>query len=521
MSRYGLFLHCLLSFVLLVTVTITSAQTKENSELTYTEKLSKRFPDSAFLLLKYMYNRSLEKKDRLATGNCLQQMGQISFYLSNYVKALDFHMQADKIFREKNAKENIAANLNDMGILYYYNKQAPLARKQYEEALSIYSRINNKAGVADTYGRIGHLYEKQGRYDSAFFFQRRALNEYKGISAKAGQAKIFENMGSIFEDLAKYDSALYYFNQSLVSYREAGQEIETIEVLNNLGDIARKTEKYTEALQLTRSALALATRKNDRYQEGAAYRDLGKTWNLLHHDDSAYHYLELSRRATIDIYSQDNNRQTAFLRVLFDIDKKNEEITRLENDRSITIIITIAVLIVISLLVVLGWVTISRQRFKIKNERLLSEQLKQELDIKEKGLASYTLHIIQKNQLLEDFGSRLEAMVKDEKRDHKKQLQQLIQQIQTSFNHDRYWEEFRESFEQVHQQFFENLKKHCDDLTANDLRLIALIKLNLATKDIATLQRISPESLRVAKYRLRKKLGLAAGASLTAFIQSL
>ncbi|MEJ0102937.1 MAG: tetratricopeptide repeat protein [Bacteroidota bacterium] len=522
------------------------AQEQEFSELKYTEQLSKQFPDSAFALLKEVYNRSFEKKDRVATGICLQQMGKICYYIGNYVKALDFHLQADKIFREEGRKEHLASNLDDMGILYYYNKQLTQARKQYNEALTIYGETDNVEGLAETYGKIGHLYEKQRDYDSAFYFQRLALGQYSRISKKQGMAKIYENMGSIYEDLAQFDSASYYFNNSLQAYRQAGEEVASIEVLNNLGDIYRKTGRYKEALTQTEKALALARKTNDLYEEGAAYRDLGKTWNLLNQNDSAYHYLELSRRATIDIYSKENNRQTAFLSVLFDIDKKNSEIVKLENDRNITLIVTTGVSVVIVLLVILGWVTISRQRLKIKNERLVSEQnrhiyetqkelmqqeltnkqlkedsLVQELEVKKKGLATYTLHIIQKNQLLEDLGSRLEILIKDDKRDHKKQLQQLIQQIHLNFNHDQYWNEFRETFEQVHQRFFDRLKDHCDELTSNDLRLVALIKLNLASKDIATLLAISPDSLRVSRYRLRKKLNLEEGESLSTFVQSL
>lgn len=100
-------------------------------------------------------------------------------------------------------------------------------------------------------------------------------------------------------------------------------------------------------------------------------------------------------------------------------------------------------------------------------------------------------------------------------------MQQLIHLINLNFNHDQYWNEFQETFGQVHQQFFDNLKKYNEDLTGNDLRLLSLIKLNLASGDIATLLGISPDSLRVSRYRLKKKLSLETGDSLTAFVQGL
>jgi tetratricopeptide (TPR) repeat protein len=522
------------------------AQENDRTELLHTQRLSKQFPDSAFLLLKEMYSKAIAGNDRQTMGICLQQMGQICYYLGNYPKALDFHGKADKIFRETNNYEQLARNLNDMGLVYYQNRQLPVARKQYEEALSIYYKAGNREGLADTYAKIGHLYEKQKRVDSAFYFQRLALQQCWDVAQQPVVAKIYENIGSIYEDLENYDSAWYYFNHSLDLYNKANDQVAGIEVINNLGDIYRKTGRYREAIAESNKALARASAVNDLYQKGAACRDLGKAWHLLGQQDSAYFYVDLSRRAAIDLYSIENNRQTAFLSVLFDIDKKNDEIVQLENARNITLIITTAVVIVVVLVVVLGWVIFSRQRLKIKNEQMLSERnrhiyetqkdlmqaelanrqlqedkLMEELEVKKKGLTSYTLHIIQKNQSLEDLRNKLEMLIRDDKRDQKKQLQQLIHQINQNFNHDQYWNEFRETFEQIHQPFFDNLKKYSEDLTGNDLRMLSLIKLNMASKDMATLLGISQDSLRVSRYRLKKKLNLGQEESLTGFVQGL
>lgn len=76
-------------------------------------------------------------------GICLQQMGHIRYCLGGYPKALEYHLKADKIFREENKPELIAGNLDDMGIVYYYNRQIPVARKQYSEAQAIDTKINN------------------------------------------------------------------------------------------------------------------------------------------------------------------------------------------------------------------------------------------------------------------------------------------------------------------------------------------------------------------------------------------
>jgi Rad3-related DNA helicase len=158
---------------------------------------------------------------------------------------------------------------------------------------------------------------------------------------------------------------------------------------------------------------------------------------------------------------------------------------------------------------------------ELKNLQLEEQNLKQLLEVKSRELSTHTLNLIKHNQFLENLRSTLQAMVKEDKRDQKKQMNQILTEINQSFNHERNWKEFTVAFEQVHHQFLESLKKYSHDLTSADMRLIALLKMNLDSGDIATLLGISTDSLRVSRYRLRKKLNLAQGDNLSAFIQAL
>lgn len=536
----------LYAIVLLTAVIPACAKEHLRDSLQSAIALSQEYPDSAFLQFREICNKALDDKDYVTAAVCLRQMGLVCYHFGHYAQSLDFHLQASELFAKENKQELLAGNLNDIGNLYYYNKQVTQARVQFDRSLAIYSEFRNNNGVAETYGRMGHLYEKRKMYDSAFYFQRKALQQYESTGHKPGIAEINEHLGSIFEDLERYDSAHHYFQLALDLYEQLNNKVAAIEVQNNLGDILRKTGRYEESLQQSRVALYLALKSNDPYQANAACRDISKAWHLLGHDDSAYHYLEQSREYLLQIYSSENSKQVAFLQVMNETAKKNAEIEKFRIGHRNTIILTIAGIIVIVLLVIVSLLVISRQRLKIRNEQALQAQnlhryeaqkelmeadlrnkelhentLKLDLDVKAKELSTYTLHIIQKNQLLEELRGKLEAMVKEDKRDQKKQLQQLIQQINQNFNHDQYWGEFRGIFEQVHQAFLTNLKKYAENLTANDLKLVSLIKMNLAAPDIATLLGISMDSLKVARYRLRKKINMPREENLNAFIQSL
>lgn len=498
------------------------------SSLQHTLELSKRYPDSAFLILKRLHHDALLANDKKTIGICLKQMGEICYSQGHYSQALEYHQQANRIFSQLNEKSLLADNLNDLGIIYYQNMDRKASRKQYDQAMRLYQVLNDKVGLGETYGNIGHLYEKQERYDSAFYYQRKALTAYSNADHKGGMGKIYENLGSIYEDLEQYDSARVYFDRSLVLYKAVNNQVSSIEVINNIGDILRKTGNYSAGLVYSRQALQMSVETRNEYQQASAYRDIAKSMNLMGRNDSAYHYMELSRKYLLNIYSDQNNRQMSFLQIIYDTDKKNDEIARLENGHKVNMIISVAVVVVIVLLVVMGLLTISRQRLKLrentaiveKNEQLNRAQQEQ-LELKSRELTTHTLQVIQHNQFLESMRSKLDEMISDDKRDQKKQLQQLVKQINQNINHDQQWKDFTMVFEQLHQSFFDNLKSYCEDLTVNDIRLIALLKMNMSSKDMAAIFGISQDSLRVARYRLRKKLNIEEGDNLTSFIQTI
>ena len=70
------------------------------------------------------------------------------------------------------------------------------------------------------------------------------------------------------------------------------------------------------------------------------------------------------------------------------------------------------------------------------------------------------------------------------------------------------WKMFSAHFDEAHSNFLRKLKQDNELLTPNDLQLCAFLKMNLSSKEIASLLNISPRSVEVKRYRLRKKLNL-------------
>ena len=137
-----------------------------------------------------------------------------------------------------------------------------------------------------------------------------------------------------------------------------------------------------------------------------------------------------------------------------------------------------------------------------------NEQLEQENKSKGRELAASTMNIIKKNELLNTIKGEL-VHLKD-----KELIQPVIKIIDKSLSQNDDWEFFQEAFNNADKDFLQKVKHMYPNLTPNDLRLCAYLRLNLSSKEIAPLLNISHKSVEIKRYRLRKKMNLSSADNL-------
>lgn len=159
---------------------------------------------------------------------------------------------------------------------------------------------------------------------------------------------------------------------------------------------------------------------------------------------------------------------------------------------------------------------LKRKKLKTAKELavLKNEKLKVEIDSKNRELAISTMSIIKKNEFLNSIKEKLAAAA------NPTQIKSVIRTIDKNITNDDDWEFFEEAFNNADKDFFRRLQEKHKELTPNDLRLCAYLRLNLSSKEIAPLLNISIKSVEVKRYRLRKKMNLAHEAGLTEYILS-
>ncbi|MDH3382176.1 MAG: LuxR C-terminal-related transcriptional regulator, partial [Flavobacteriaceae bacterium] len=94
----------------------------------------------------------------------------------------------------------------------------------------------------------------------------------------------------------------------------------------------------------------------------------------------------------------------------------------------------------------------------------------------------------------------------------------VLRLIDKNLNDKDDWEFFEEAFNNADKNFMKKVKKLHPNLTPNDLRLCAYLRLNLSSKEIANLLNISVRSVEIKRYRLRKKMELSHDTSLVNYI---
>ncbi len=183
----------------------------------------------------------------------------------------------------------------------------------------------------------------------------------------------------------------------------------------------------------------------------------------------------------------------------------------------------IFMLLMISALVIGGFLFVlnrqqeayKQQMIKAESEilQLKNEKLEAEVQVKNSKLMFSSVQMAHKKEILSNIKEEMA-----ETKDDPKKLRQVLRMLDKELEGEDYWKEFNLYFDQVDKQFLKSIKKQHPKLTQNDIRLCSLIRLNLSTKEIASLLNVSVRGVEQSRYRLKKRLDLEGGRNLVEYI---
>ncbi len=439
--------------------------------------------------------------------------------------ALSFFRQSYQLASDIGDYRRMAMSASEMGILYQEANQLDTSILFYREALSAAEELGSVHAQAAILFRMSTAYQDNDRMEEAVALNRKQVELGKSHRNKSIEAQGYQHLAELYYVDNQLDRAIKYLQQADSIYRQLGYARNVVIIANQMGsylleqDAGAAVEIISRALRQARAAKMIE-------QQEIALNNLIQAYSQQENYDQALqaqsHLIEFKD----SIFNIEKEKQIAAIQTQYQTRQKEREIASLENAQKSSRLIRNAMAVVIALMLIIGLLLISRQRLKIakketeiENNRLEEEKLQDDLAFKNKQLTTHSLHLIQKNETLKDLKEEIGELRKaltDESLSGK--LRSVDHLVDHSFNLDHDWKEFRLYFERVHPGFTEKLQSKFPDLTPNDYRLATLIKLQMTTKEMASILGISPNSVKTARYRLRKRLDLDSEDNLTEFL---
>ncbi|MBU2928175.1 tetratricopeptide repeat protein [Winogradskyella psychrotolerans] len=472
-----------------------------------------------------------------------------SIIAQTYIKLGDFFSRLElysEAINNYHAYQNIY-HTKDTTAVYVENAlaQIHLDLKKYSDAqlhasksLEISEKLLYKKGIANTRAILGSIAEKQGLYNEALKHQNLSLVIFESLKDSKGLAVTYENIGSIHEDLEAFDLAYHYFKKAQSYARHCNTNIQ-INILNNLGDVNSKTGQFEKAIAYTNQALERAKQTNNTSQIESAYKDLARTYSELGDFEQAYKYLNNQSVVNEQELKRKNIEVVSTMEVLHAVKEREAELQLLNKQKQVTEVRQYIILICAGsvILVLIGGFIYWKKRKQHEQHLLEYKQqllqvdldkktaqeaaLQREIEIKVASLTNYSLNIAHKNKMLSDVSKTLSKLQDRSITLIRSKLKVITADIEADLANQNEWTELMGYFSQIHPNFFENINKIAlESLSASEMRLSMLLTLNLSSKEVASILHITPDSVRIARYRLRKKLPIDSKDDLLTFLLS-
>ncbi|MDJ1479582.1 tetratricopeptide repeat protein [Cytophagaceae bacterium YF14B1] len=484
--------------------------------------------------------------DQRGEAKSIVNLGMVYKQQGNDVLALDKYFQGLELLKDVDDKDTKASILNNIGNIYKNRQENGEAISFFQQALTLWKQINRQQAVAGILSNLSEVYLNQKQYDQALKSSQEALAIFEKLHDTNGEIICHNNQGKIYLKKNSPEIALQKYQTALELNATYQKKNLLASSHNGLGAAYTQLKQYTKAIDHYQQAYQLSSTKNMIQDLQNSCSGLALVYAQTKNYENAFRFLQQYENIKDSLFSQESGNQLTKLRVNYENEKKQIEINLLQKEKELAqstrnlIGLGMGALLVIALLVLYQQRSNLRKKKEllVKNEELYKAQqalaqaelnnsqlregqLLEQLEFRNKSLTTHTLNMIQKNSIMEEIRETVSEVLKSAPKNESSSIySRLMKLVDYSFSLDKDWDDFKMYFEQVHHEFFSKLKESHPELSSGELKLCALVRLNMNLKESATVLGISPESVKTARYRLRKKLELEEETNLTDYLLS-
>lgn len=435
-------------------------------------------------------------------------LGRLYFKKGLYHKALEYTDSAMEMFTKDGSQKDIMDCNLMLGAIYKICNDIEKSDRCYQEYARLAEKHNDSLGMAKSINNMAALSFNTGDTARTIRLLHQAIDYSKNVADTNELCSIYLN------------TALTYIHMGL--YEKAEACLERARPISE--GIYEKGYWYAVYGQLYYSkdekakAISYFNKAIEEYDKGEFDRRISQLYEILN-------YLYQSSGDTINAYSclqkmydywtpESNNG------IMLELFRAREEIAMNTKDmllkkekdkRKTTIIVSVSCTIILILSIIL---VMKKKTYEIKN-REIAVKSQQRLTEERKMYYLRMDNII--NKAIHDLMKICQGIKNGKTRED---IMAVCTELSESNNKDN-MEDMGNFMYEFDNYFYRNLKKQYPSLTVNESRICVLINKNLSTKEISEITRQSPESINLARYRLRKKLGLTGkGTTLQDFLSN-
>ena len=534
------------SMELLDSLYLMANNDKENTLLIaqclYQESLLKWRQETVDTFLTVRIRQQLDKNQL-----SIQELALLEFTLSislmtegKYVEAFPIQLQALEKFQQLHDNLFIARTLNFLGNICSYILLVSLSEYYYSEAVTYISPdCYDYYIIKFNYLTVKHnISQLDSDLDSLYYL----LETVEDQKHEELLPAFYLNIGSKLLPTSS-EKAIFYFSK-----------IEDLEFDNpkllailyaNMGTYYIGNEDYYHAFYYFKDAQKIMEKNNNINYLSTLYYYISLIYEYQNQMDSSLLYSRKQNDLIQQLHSNTVAIETyqKYISAYLETSKNEliiaEQTIKLKH-RQFVIIIIISGSIVLLILLLVLYLNQEKLRKESKNRELITkleleekvlqfektqrqlelDKQKEVLDSKIREITSYSLLVSSKNTLLKQIRD-LNIQMLNNKENAGISAKKINEIIKSNLNADEEWDNFKLHFEKVHPLFFEKLKQLCNNLTEENLKMCAYIKMGISTKQTSQLLHVAPRSIIINRYRLKKRLKLSDDKNLEDFIISL
>lgn len=357
------------------------------------------------------------------------------------------------------APETEIACYNTLGLIYRYNGETRLSDSCFTVALHKAETIKDTVFIGDITGNIGYNHLQAGRLDEAESYLNR-----------------------------DYDISI--LKQNWASACLTQLSLSSIELARN--NVAASFNYIQQTRALVNTHKATLPKKTLYTIYYFLYMNLSKTTRLQGKDKALIQALDSMILYKDSLFRSRESFEKASVQIKLIKESNQYQLELLRSEEKRNILFRNALIIICLLAIVVGVLVVNRLKRDNRNN--------------EEKLLEYANILVEKNQMIEQFKNEMQQL-KNQPEHIEHEIEDIFKALRshTILSEDD-WQHFKQLFERVYKNFFANINQHIPGITQSEIRLLALTKLGLSTKEMADMQGVAADSIRKARYRLRKKI---------------